>query len=247
MRIKEVADLVGISVRTLHHYDEIGLLKPDKIADSGYRIYTEENLEMLQQILFFRELDVPLKDIKRIVQAPDYDRYATLELHRSMLLEKRARLDRVLSTLDRTLKHERGEIAMSQKEKFAGFKMGPNRYEEEARKRWGDQAVEASNTKLKAMGTAGQQAWMDEMNAVYKELAVLRHGSPASDEAQAAIKAWYELLNRMGSYSYEAFKGLGQMYVDDDRFTQSIDQFGAGLAVFMRDAMAIFADQHMAR
>lgn len=244
MKVKEVADLVGISVRTLHHYDEIGLLAPEQWTESGYRIYSERNLELLQQILFFRELGFPLKKIKEIVSSPTFDRVEALQLHQRMLLEKRRHLDQLITTVQQTIKHAKGEIQMTHKEKFAGFDFSTNPYEQEARERWGDQAVDESNAKLGRMSNQQQAALGEEMNDIYRSLAELRHDDPASEAAQAAIKRWYELLNKMGSYSLEAFRGLGQMYVDDTRFTQNIDKFGDGLALFMRDAMGIYADNH---
>lgn len=244
LKVKEVADLVGISVRTLHHYDEIGLLTPDETSESGYRLYSDQNLEMLQQILFFRELDFPLKKIKEIISSPKFDRLEALELHRQVLREKRARIDSMLATIDKTIRHYKGEIEMTNQEKFAGFRFGENPYEEEARKRWGDEAVDRSNARINGMSKAEQKALEDTMNEIYRKLATLRHGSPASAEAQAAIGEWYDFLKTLGEYSLDAFKGLGQMYVDDERFTKNIDQFGEGLAKFMCAAMAVYADRH---
>ncbi len=243
MKVKELADLVGISVRTLHHYDAIGLLKPDQVNEAGYRIYSAENVAQLQQILFFRELDFPLAHIKSIVNDPGFDRLKALEQHRERLLCKQRRLAVLLQTLDRTLLDAKGEIKMSDAEKFKGFDFSQNPYEAEARQRWGDEAVDASQARVATLQKAGKmEAFQAEMNALYTHLATLRQGDPASAEAQQAIAQWYALLSQVGSYSPEVFKGLGQMYVDDARFTQNIDQFGDGLAVFMRDAMAIYAD-----
>ncbi|CAH0119770.1 HTH-type transcriptional activator mta [Paenibacillus sp. CECT 9249] len=246
MRVKEVADLTGISVRTLHHYDEIGLLTPDGTTEAGYRVYSDDNLETLQQILFFRELGFPLKEIKEIISRPSFDRLEALTMQRRMLLEKRIRVDRMIATIDKTIKHAKGEMEMSNKEKFEGFDFSHNPYEQEARERWGDEAVDKSNAKIASMSKAEQEAMGEEMNAIYRKLASLTHMPPESAEAQAAIQEWYDFLNNMGmgQYSLEAFKGLGQMYVDDVRFTQNIDKFKEGLAVFMRDAMAVYADRN---
>jgi DNA-binding transcriptional MerR regulator len=237
MKVKEVADLVGISVRTLHHYDEIGLLTPNETTESGYRLYSNENLETLQQILFFKELGFPLKKIKEIINSPSFDRQEALELHRKMLLEKRNRLDQMIATIEKTMKHSKGEINMSNEEKFEGFDFSHNPYEQEARERWGDKAVDNANVKF---GKAEQ----DAMNSIYRKLASIRHESPESEEAQTAIKEWYDFLNKIATYSLEAFKGLGQMYIDDERFTKNIDKFGEGLAKFMCDAMAVYADEN---
>ncbi|MEW9677312.1 MerR family transcriptional regulator [Lentibacillus sp. L22] len=244
MKVKEVADLVGISVRTLHHYDEIGLLIPEKTTESGYRLYSSNDLDTLQQILFFKELGFPLKKIKEIINSPSFDREDALEVQRKMLLEKRSRLDKMIEMIDKTIQHVKGEMNMTEEEKFSGFDFSHNPYEQEARDRWGDQVVDESNAKINRMSEHEQQSLANEFNAIYCELAAIRHKDPASDEAQAAIKQWYDYLNKVGEFSLDAFKGLGQLYVGDERFTKNIDQFGEGLAVFMRDAMAVYADRN---
>ncbi|HEY9576354.1 MAG TPA: MerR family transcriptional regulator [Pseudobacillus sp.] len=244
MKIKEVADIAGVSVRTMHHYDQIGLLCPTNTTRAGYRLYTDEDLEMLQQILFFKELGFPLKKIKEIIDSPSFDRQEALELHQKMLIEKRRRLDQMITTVEKTIQHMKGDIPMSNKEKFEGFDFSQNPYEQEARERWGDKAVDESNAKIAGMSKEEQNGLSQEMNAIYTKLAALRNGSPDSKEAQSAIKDWYHFLNKMGSYSLDAFKGLGQMYVTDERFMKNIDQFGDGLAKFMCEAMAIYADTH---
>lgn len=238
MLVKEVADITGVSIRTLHHYDEIGLLVPDDTTDAGYRLYSDANLETLQQILFFRELGFPLKKIKEILESPTFDRLEALKLQRRMLEEKRKRLDRMIRTLDKTIRHAKGEMDMTNEEKFEGFDFSRNPYEEEARRRWGDRAVDEANERVKSFTDADKEAF----NELYRKLAAIRHLPPDSCEAQEAIGEWYRLLNRIHTYTPEMFKGLGQMYVDDERFTKTIDAFGEGLAKFMRDAMAVYAD-----
>ncbi|WP_010529200.1 MerR family transcriptional regulator [Lentibacillus jeotgali] len=243
MKVKGVAELVGISVRTLHHYDDIGLLKPDT-TDSGYRIYSEKNLETLQQILFFKKLGFPLKKIKEIINSPSFDREEALEIQRRMLLEERSRLDNMIATIDKTIQHVKGGTPMNDQEKFEGFDFSKNPYEQEARERWGDKAVDESNAKIDKMSNEEKEAMGKEFDRIYRDLAAIRHKSPDSDEAQEAIKVWYDYLNKIGNYSLDAFKGLGQMYVDDERFTKNIDKYGDGLSVFMRDAMAVYADRN---
>ncbi|GGJ88858.1 MerR family transcriptional regulator [Lentibacillus kapialis] len=245
MKVREVAGLVGISVRTLHHYDEIGLLEPET-TESGYRIYSEKELETLQQILFFKKLGFPLKKIKEIINSPSFDREEALYVQRKMLLEERSRLDNMIATIDKTIQNTKGEIPMSDQEKFEGFDFSKNPYEQEARERWGDKAVEESNAKVNQLSKDEQQAMEQEFDRIYRDLAAIRHQAPDSNEAQAAIKVWYDYLNKIGSYSLDAFKGLGQMYVDDERFTKNIDTYGDGLAMFMCDAMAFYADRKKA-
>ena len=244
MQVKEVADLAGISIRTLHYYDKIGLLTPDSISETGYRLYSTKNLDTLQQILFFKELGFALGKIKEILENPLFDRKRALVHHREMLLKKRARLNRILETIDKTIQHMNGEIELTNEEKFKGFDFTYNPYEEEARKLWGDEPVDRSNTKISGISEDKQKILADKMEFIYKRLASIRHLQPESEEAQGAIEAWYDFLNdNFGTYSPEMFKALGQMYVDDKRFTKSIDRFGDGLATFMRDAMSVFTDK----
>lgn len=237
MKVKEVSKLTGVSIRTLHHYDAIGLLTPDDSTEAGYRLYSDENLATLQQILFFRELGFPLKKIKELLASPSFDRQEAFEVQLKMLIGKRKQLDSMIKTIEKTIQHGKGELSMTNEEKFQGFNFSENPYEKEARERWGGKAVDDSNKKAAQFGPE----MGEEMNRIYFKLAEMRHVDPESKEAQTAISEWYNLLNKMGNYSLEAFAGLGQMYVDDERFTKNIDQFGEGLAVFMCDAMAVFA------
>ncbi|SFE17331.1 DNA-binding transcriptional regulator, MerR family [Lentibacillus persicus] len=245
MKVKEAAELAGISVRTLHHYDEIGLLKPET-TQSGYRLYSKTDLEKLQQILFFKQLGFPLKRIKEIINDPSFNREEALRVQRNMLQEERSRLDNMIATIDKTIRHTKGEIEMNDKEKFEGFDLSHNPYEQEARERWGDKAVDKSNAKIQQRSNDEQKEMSDEFDRIYRSLAAIRDQAPDSDDAQAAIEVWYDYLNKIGDYSLEAFKGLGQLYVDDERFTKNIDKYGDGLAVFMRDAMAEYAERDKA-
>lgn len=244
IRVKEVADLTGISVRTLHYYDEIGLLKPEATTAAGYREYSEKNLATLQQILFFRELGFPLQKIKEIITNPSFDRQKALEVQHKMLLKKRSQLDRIIKTIEKTIQHEKGEIKMSNKDRFAGFDFSHNPYEKEARELWGDATVDEANARLAALSKSEQEKFAERFKEIYENLAKVRHLPADSEEAQAAIEEWYLFLNRIGDYSLEAFKNLGEMYVNDQRFTENIDKFGEGLARFMREAMAVYAERN---
>lgn len=239
MKVKELADLVGISVRTLHYYDEIGLLSPQKSTDSGYRLYSNDDLEILQQILFFRKLDFRLKEIKQIISSSSFDKQEALIKHKKMLVEKRSQIDKLINTVNKSIKHMEGEIQMTNKEKFEGFDFSHNPYEQEARDLWGNKAVDESNAKIAGMPKEAQKAVSD----IYLKLASIRNSSPSSKEAQETIGEWFYCLNNhFGNYSLDDFKGLGQVYVDDERFTKNINQFGEGLAKFMCDAMKYYAE-----
>mgnify|MGYP000276333102 CR=1 FL=1 len=240
--VKEVASLTGISVRTLHYYDEIGLLSP-ATTETGYRLYTNDDIEKLQQILFFKALDFPLKKIKNILERPDFNQLDALHYQKERLLEKKERLETIIATIDQTIQNVKGERIMTDQEKFKGLDFSQNQYETEARIKYGDEAVNRSSQKLKSLSINEKDALSQSFHKIYQKLAKLRQGSPASEEAQKAIHEWYEFLNKNFGYHYtlEAFQGLGQMYIDDERFTKNIDQYGEGLAIFMRDAMTVYA------
>ncbi|WP_371018410.1 MerR family transcriptional regulator [Pseudalkalibacillus sp. JSM 102089] len=244
-QVKEVAELTGISVRTLHYYDEIGLLTP-ATTETGYRLYSNEDLEKLQQILFFRALDFSLKKIKTILEEPDFDRMEALSYQKEILHEKKRRLDKMITMIDKTIQSVKGEKTMTDQERFDGFDFSQNPYEQEARERYGDEVINRSKQKLNSLSKDEKKELGHSFDSIYKKLATLRNGSPEAAEAQKAIHDWYEFLNGNVGYHYtlEAFEGLGQMYVDDERFTKNIDQYGEGLALFMRDAMKVYADEN---
>ena len=194
MKVKEVADLVGVSVRTLHHYDEIGLLKPDGTTASGHRLYSQENLDALQPILFFRELGFPLQEIKRIINSPSFPIGGRRCSCTGRCCWKSAggsigcwRLSTRPSAHEpptppqphdahETLRHMKGEVDMTNEEKFAGFDFRHNPYEEEARRRRGDAAVDKANARI----AGREEAIAAEMEAIFERLARLRESSPGS-------------------------------------------------------------------
>lgn len=243
LKVKEVSRLAGISVRTLHHYDEIGLLRPNMVTEAGYRIYSDADLERLQQVLFFRELGFSLKEIARMLDSPAFDRVEALELQRRMLEEKMEHTRRMIANIECSIQDAKGEINMTNEQRFEGIDFTDNPYEQEARERWGDAAIDESKRKLAERTNSPerhaefQQEWDTRMSA----LAEFRHEDPASPRAQEAIGKWYAFLGNFGTYSYEAFAGLGQMYVQDERFTKNIDRYGEGLAAFLSEAMVAYA------
>ncbi|MFD2117489.1 MerR family transcriptional regulator [Paenibacillus yanchengensis] len=241
LKVSELAALAKISVRTLHYYDELGLLQPTMITDAGYRLYSDENIEKLQQILFYRQLNIPLKQIKRLMDDPDYDHIAALEQHQLMLLKSREQLDILLSNLEQTILVAKGETTMSKEARFAGFSFDNNEYEQEASERYGDDAVDDANKKVQGNNKAFGEQMADRMNELYRELAELRALNPRSEQAQTAIGKWYTMLNEISTYSPAMFRSLGEMYIQDERFTANIDQFGTGLALFMKEAMDEYA------
>ena len=240
MKISEVAKLTGVTVRTLHYYDEIGLLKPDGVTEAGYRVYSDADLELLQQILFFRELDFPLEDIRRIMQNPAYDREDALRKQKELLLQKRGRLDRLIALVDSTLKGER-DMSFRQFD-ATEIEETRRRYAEEAKQRWGDTAAYAEYEARSARTGDAQQRMLDGEGAeLLREFGKRRALAPDSPEAQALVKKWQDYIS--ASYytcTKEILACLGQMYVGDARFTQNIDRNGEGTAAFMAAAIEVY-------
>jgi DNA-binding transcriptional MerR regulator len=248
--IQKLASLAGVSTRTLRYYDEIGILKPARINSSGYRIYGQEEVNTLQQILFYRELGVGLDSIKEIVTAPSFDGAKALREHREKLLEKREQLDLLIANVDKTIALTEGRITMSNKEKFEGFKKkmvedNEKKYGKEIREKYGKESVEASNAKVMNMTEEQYQEVTALAEQIHTTLAeAFKTGDPAGELAQKAAhlhKQW--LTYYWKEYSKEAHAGLAQMYVDDDRFTSYYDKEQPGTAVFLRDAIYIYTGQ----
>lgn len=245
MNTNEVACLTGVSVRTLHHYDKIGLLCPCRNPDNGYRDYSEQDLDLLQQILFFKECGFPLAKIQSLISSPSFDLEEAFAFQKKYLLHEKKRIEAMLNTLEKSIKSSKGETIMTQKEKFNGFDLSHNPYEEEARRRWGDDAVNQSKSHFEAMSADERRGIAKGMDDLFIELASIRTEAPDSEKAQKAIDKMYRHFNQNFGYHYtlEAFAGLGQMYVCDSRFTENIDQYGEGLSLFLSEAMLIYAQK----
>lgn len=238
MKINEVAKLTGVTVRALHYYDKIGLLKPEEITEAGYRIYSENDLETLQQILFFRELDFSLNEIKEMIQNPLYDKTEALEKQKELLMQKRARLDDLITLVEGTLK---GEREMSFKEfDMTEIEENKKKYAEEVKERWGTTKAYAEYEN-KAVSDEEYQQKMLGMNVLLKEFAKKRHLAPESGEVQELVEKWKDYITENFYYcTKEILSGLGLMYAADERFAKNIDKNGEGTAEFMSKAIAVF-------
>lgn len=231
--VSQVSELTGVSVRTLHHYDSIGLLKPTHVTEAGYRLYDESALERLHAILLFRELDFPLKQIREILDTPGFDPVKALEKQIELLEEKRARLDAVIRQAKRI--KEKGTIEMK-KDTF-------DTYAREAEVRWGKtDAWKEYAKKSEGRSKESEQTLGDGLMDIFRQLGQLRQGDPGSQEAQALVK---ELQSYITAHYYtctpQILKGLGQMYAAGGEFTENIDKAGGpGTAVFARRAIGIF-------
>ena len=246
MTVHEVSELTGVSVRTLHHYDAISLLSPRRNRENGYREYDDGDLDQLQQILLFKECGFPLAKIKELLNRPDFDRAKAFALQRNYLLYEQNRISTMLKTLEHSLKHLEGDLIMSQKDKFIGFDLTSNPYEAEARRLWGDEAVDKSNAHIASLSQGEQASIASGMDTLFLGLAALIHEAPDAPVVQTAMKNMYDYFNKNfgHQYSLEAFAGLGELYISDQRFTENIDRYAGGLSLFLSKAMRIYAEGH---
>ncbi len=241
--VHQVAKLTGISIRTLHYYDEIGLLEPSQTTEAGYRLYDEEELSRLQQILFFRELDFTLKEIKAILDHPHFDKRQAMENQKKLLTLKRNRLNNLIELVTETMK---GETKMSFKEfDMTEIEQAQQQYQGEAEARWGNtDAYRESAKRTKAYTKEDWATIKTEFDAIYTAFANNMDKSPASPEVQAIVaQKQAHITKYYYNCSNEMLAGLGQMIVADERFTKNIDKNGEGLAQFISQAIAEYCKQ----
>jgi DNA-binding transcriptional MerR regulator len=252
--VKQVAKLSGVSVRTLHHYDQIGLLKPDCVGANGYRYYGRDELLRLQQILFHRELGFPLEEIRQMVDAPDFDRTAALRAHRAKLEAETRRYRRLVRTIDETLAALQGAATMDDKAMYRGF--DPKKQAEHEAwlaDRYGDgikDRIAAGKAKMAGWTQADYDAGLAEMAAIEAGLAkALADGLPAHSGAVGDLirrhhawvaRAWPAPPTR------EAYIGLGSLYEEHPEFRARYEALGVGMIDYMRAAMKAFAERELA-
>ena len=237
MQIKEFAQQIGVSVRTLHYYDEIGLLKPSEVdAQNGYRFYDEKSLERMQEILFFRELDFSLKTIAEILSSPEYDKQQALSRQRKLLLSKKERLEQLIAAIDSV---EKGEDFMKTNNDYEALK---NQYAEEVKQRWGN--TDAYKESQKRNTDFSKSAAL--LDAVFEEFAALNRDGvlPDSEPAKITVEKLQQCItDNFYTCTNEILAGLGQMYVADERFTNNIDKHADGTAAFICEAIAVFCSK----
>ena len=251
--VKQVAKLSGVTVRALHHYDQVGLLKPAQVGENGYRYYGREELLRLQQILFHRELEFPLEAIAEVLSQPDFDRMEALKDHRTKLADKAQRYRKLLKTLDRTLAALQGDEDMTDKDLYQGF--APKKqaeYEAYLTDRFGQPAratIEADKAAKKSWSKGDGEGSNAENEAVEAGLAkALADGLPADSEAVRALirrhHAWVANHWRRRP-EREAYIGLGQLYLDHPDFRARYDARQAGLTEYLAEAMRAFAEAEL--
>lgn len=260
--VKQLADLAGVTVRTLHHYDAIGLLRPTQTGDNGYRYYDDAAVLRLQQILLYREMGFELGHIRDLLNQPDFDLRSALHAHRAALSSKIERLRRLVETVDETLRHLTNEDTMGKKDKkdkkdkkgkhaaepqklFRGFSDAEQKeYEREVRLQYDSALVEESGQRWASYDKAARQKIFDEGNAIYSDAAKLMQAKadPASPEAQAVAQRWHQHLRYFYEPPLVVLRGLGDLYNDDPRFHANIGAVGAGLPEYLREVIHTYVD-----
>lgn len=251
--VKEVAELSGVSIRTLHYYDQTGLLKPSNRTEVGYRKYGEQELLRLQQILFFKELDFKLKDIQELLDEPDFNRIAALESHKSALFERQKRITQLIDTINKTINHLKNEQYMSGPEQlYEGLpKEFGTSYRQEAIDKYGKAKVRQSEEALLKQGKQGFEQLKLDFEQVNSKLFELHNEKPESEKVQHLISQHYLMIRKFWGTSHkaekqgEAYAGLGDLYVADPRFTAREGEPQPAFAQFLQKAMRYFADTQL--
>ena len=248
--VKQVSQLSGVSVKTLHHYDKMELLKPAFRSESGYRFYCDKELLRLQQILFYKNLGLPLKEIKEILDDPEFDSLKSLENHKIELLKRQEEISSLLDTIDNTINHLKEGKTMSNPEMlYEGMpKEQARQYREEAVEKYGKDTVELSENELTKLGKDKFQALQVEFKEINNALFEMKDKAVDSEEVQSKVAKHYQCIKmfwgttKLKDKQGEAYAGLGQLYVDDERYCMVEGKPQPEFAAFLKKAMEYFAE-----
>ena len=241
MSVKEFSLFTGVSVRTLHYYDEIDLLKPDFTdSENSYRYYGDKATERLLEILFLKELDFPLKEIADILSSPDYDKKEAFRKQKKLLTLKKERLERLIAAIDAT---EKGTTLMKKFDN-SEFDKAKEKYADEVKARWGNtEAYRESEEKSARMSGSEKQSILDGMEFIMAEFSkTMKNGfTPESEAAQAlCLKLQQFITDNFYNCTKEILAGLGEMYVIVELFRNNIDKNGEGTAEYIREALRVY-------
>jgi DNA-binding transcriptional MerR regulator len=247
--VGRLARLAGVSVRTLHHYDEIGLLTPHERTANGYRQYAEADLERLQQILFYRELGFPLEEIATILDDPDTDSLDHLRRQHALLVKRGGQVAEMIAAVEKAMEAVTVGISLTPEERFEVFgEHDPDQYAAEAERRWGDtQAYRESRRRTAAYTKEDWKRAMARQQGNTQRLGeAKRSGLPPTSQPAMDLAEEHRLAIDQWFYEcgYAMHRKLGEMYVEDERFTQYYENVEPGLAGWVRDAIAANADRH---
>lgn len=237
--IGKTAKMLGVSVRTLRYYDDIDLVKPAEVSESGYRFYSQNEISTLQQIMFYRELEFSLDEIKKILFSSDYNSMQALKKHRELLKLRKQHIESLIKLADETI----GEKIMSKPEITAEeIENTKKQYANEVKQKWGStKAYEESRQKYESQTDDERIQSAEEQNRIFKAFASHIGDDPSSADIQILVKRWQDYISK---YHYECsnqiLSCLGQMYITDERFKQNIDRYGEGTAQLMSDAISIY-------
>jgi len=249
--VKQAAKLSGVSVRTLHHYDEIGLLKPAHLGENRYRYYGREELLRLQQILFHRELGMSLEQVRALLDDPGFDRIAALRAHRGKLESEAERFRHLIRTIDRTIADLKGEKQVSDKQLYEGFSPEKQaQWEQQIVERFGEagrEKIAESKRNFARMSKEDMAASKAEMEAIHLALsaAMASGAKPADARVQALVARHYAWVCLAWKPNRAAYIGLGQMYVGDPDFRATYEAVRPGLAEFLAQAMKAYAESSL--
>lgn len=239
--VSQLATVAGVSPRTLRYYDQIGLLQPRRQPGNGYRAYDEPAMLRLQQILFLRELDLSLDEIRTALGRPDFDLVRALEAHRVALRARQERLARLVATVERTLQHLKGELEMEDRQLFEAFDEAKQaEYEEQARQQYGEDQVRESQRRWASYSKEQKEAIGQESNAVYREILAAMPLGPESAPAQAGVAHWHQHLRYFYEPTVEVLLGLGDLYNDQPEFAANFRRIHPNLASFLRQAIQVY-------
>ncbi|MEZ2337293.1 MerR family transcriptional regulator [Mucilaginibacter sp. RCC_168] len=250
--VKQIAKLAGVSVRTLHLYDQMALLKPAIRTKAGYRQYGADELLRLQQILFYRELDFPLKEIAKILKDPDFELVQALAGHKTALLARRDRLNTLLKTIDKTIINLKNKTMNNLEELYEGLpKEQAAAWRKEAMDKWGEDTVLRSENALREMDKLDLDRLKADQKNIAHQLQLLRNHEPESDLVQEQIAHHYANIRSFWGVSdptdlrAETYKGLAELYVADERYTATDGKTDSDFAIFMRNSMLYFAEHKL--
>lgn len=249
--VKELGDLSGVTPRTLRYYDRIDLLKPAEISASGYRLYDKENVYRLQHILFYKAIGLKLNEIRKVLDDPTFDELKALENHKELLIKQQRKISQIIRTLGKTLMEKKGEITMSDKEKFEGFKKAmidenSRKYGEEVTASYGTDTVNKANKQIMNMTEEDVEKWQALERSIISMLKdLLAKGSASDDEKVALGKLHREWLGfTWDTYSTAMHKGLAEMYLADERFKAYYDdRAGNGAAEVLVNAVEVYTKE----
>ena len=251
--VKKLSKLSNVSVRTLHHYDEVGLLKPAFYGGNGYRYYTEKEMLQLQQILFFKELGFPLKMIKKVMGKSNFDQLSALYSHKKQMKDERDRLNQLVKTIDQTIDHLKGKRKMKDQEMYAGFvtKEKQAEYESYLKNKIGEEhpSFKEGKKNVKSWSMEDWELYNGKLDTIMQKLVKLYEtgAQVGSDEMQAVVEEHFQWVSQVWTPNRESYSGLGKMYQEFEwkQFFSKYDPNHPKLATYMSEAMDRFAESKL--